>query len=382
LAGAWWNLTEGDRAQEAIEDAQRLVQGSGDTPAAARVYAQAARLAMVGCRFHDALRLGSEALRMQQTLGIEHLVPDPLQALAPAHAMTGDLDRGISELERVVQRATAAGTPEAVRAYNNLAILLWHAGDLDRVEATTLEGSALAERLGHRVHFLDSHLWWLAFQRGRWDEALLAADDFLSGSGPSGLRYLENTALGVRVRIHLARDIPDVDRDVRSRLELARATGDAQMLVPALSNALYVYRESDRAHEAESTCAEMLPMLARGMLTGHVVAWPALADPSLRTRLRDALVDAPHTPLVDVARMLAQGDVVGAADVLDRHGDVTNAAELRLAAAREFAHEGRFVECDEQVARALPFFESVGARRFIDQCERLAGSRATASPAP
>jgi tetratricopeptide (TPR) repeat protein len=381
LTGAWWNLARGERAQEAMEQAQRLVADRGDSPAAARVLAQAARLAAVGCRFEDALRFGAEALRMQQALGIENLVPDPLQALGTGHAMTGDLERGIAELEQVVERATAAGTPEAVRAYNNLAILLWHAGDLDRVEATTLAGMKLAERLGHRIHFLDSHLWWLGFQRGRWDEALAPADDFLAGGGPSGLRYSENTARGVRARIYLARDVPETELEVRRRLELARATGDAQMLVPALSNAAYINRELGRDAEAESASAELLPMLAAGMLTAHVLGWPALVHPSMREGLSDALADAPRTPLVDVARLIAHGDVVAAADRLAEHGDAANAAELRLTAAKHFADEGREDECGALVSKALPFFRSVGATRFIRACEQLV-AQPHAAPAP
>jgi class 3 adenylate cyclase/tetratricopeptide (TPR) repeat protein len=372
LSGAWWYLSHGDRARETIEQAQRLVAGRSDSYAAARVLAQASRLATVQSRYDDALQLGIDALRMQRALGIERLVPDPAGTVATARAMTGDLDRGLCELEEVVERAARVGSPEAVRSCNNLAILLWHAGDLERAEDVTRAGIRLAERLGHRMHFLDGHLRWLGFQRGRWDEALATSDAFLANSSGGAVRYGEGTALRVRARIYLARDIPSAETEARKQLELSRTSGDPQSLVPALSTAAYVYLELGHTADAQDAISEMLPILAAGMLTAHVTAWPVLADPALRTSIRTALLEAPRTPLVDVARRLAEGDVPGAADRLATQGDISSAAELRLCAARQLATEGHERERDEQLAKALPFFHSVGASRFIRECNALA----------
>jgi predicted ATPase/class 3 adenylate cyclase len=370
LGSAWWYLGQGVHARETIEHAQRLLSGRGDSPAAAQLLAQAARMAIVESRFGDALRLGTEALRIQQALGIEHAVPDPAGTVATAHALTGDLERGLRELEEVVERAAAVGSPEAVRSCNNLAILLWHAGDLERVESTTREGIRLAERSGHRMHFLDGHLSWLAFQRGQWDDALSRADAFLASSAAGPVRYAEGTAVRVRARVCLARDLPAAEAEARRQLELGRATGDAQSLVPALSTVAYV--RSELGQDAEAEIAEMLPILGAGMLTAHVIAWPVLADPALRTEICAALLDAPRTPLVDVARRLADGDVVGAAGLLEAHGDAANAAELRLCAAKQLTADGRGCERDEQLSKALAFFRSVGAARFVRESERLA----------
>ena len=377
LASAWWSRTRTDRSREAIEHAQRLVADRGDSAAAARVLAQGARLAMVDGRYGESARLGGEALRMQRALEIEHLIPDPLQAVALAHAMTGDLDRGIREMEEVVKRATEVSSPEAVRGYNNLAILLWQAGEIGRVETTSLEGKRLADRLGHRIHFLEGHLWWLAFQRGRWDEALAVVDSFLAERLTGTSRYLENTARRVRARIYLARDDAAAETEVRLELELARTIGDAQVLMPALATAAYVYRATGRQADAKDATAELLTVLARGMLTAHVLTWPVIADPSLRRDLGEALADAPPTPLVATARMIADGDVVGAADWLEAHGDLANAAELRLAAATAFDADGRRAERDAQLAQALPFFRSVSATRFIRLCESFGALRVT-----
>lgn len=371
LSSAWWYLGRGERAREAIENAQRLVAGRGDSLAALRLLSQAARFATVESRFDDAVRLGTEALRMQQVLGIEHLVPDPAGTVATARGLTSDLDRGIRELEAVIERATRLGSPEAVRSCNNLAILLWHAGDLERVEQITLEGMRLAKQLGHRMHFLDGHLWWLGFQRGRWDDALAAADAFLAQSSAGAVRYSEGTALRVRARIYLARELPAAEEEAQKQVELARVIGDPQSLLPALSTAAYVDSKLGRAAEAKAAIGEMLPFLAGGMLTAHVLPWPVLADPGLRDEICAALLEAPRTPLVDVVRSLADGDVRGAADRLAGDGDAANAAELRLCAAKQLAAEGRTRDRDEQLAKARPFFRSVGAARFLRECEML-----------
>jgi predicted negative regulator of RcsB-dependent stress response len=65
---------------------------------------------------------------------------------------------------------------------------------------------------------------------------------------------------------------------------------------------------------------------------------------------------------------------VAAAEVLDSMGAARSAALVRLRAAQEFVRTGRRAEADDQLRRALGFFRSVDATRFIREAEALLAS--------
>ncbi len=50
---------------------------------------------------------------------------------------------------------------------------------------------------------------------------------------------------------------------------------------------------------------------------------------------------------------------------------MTFAAEVRMSALRELVAAGRRAEADEQRAKVLAFYRSVGATRFIREAEDL-----------
>jgi hypothetical protein len=52
-------------------------------------------------------------------------------------------------------------------------------------------------------------------------------------------------------------------------------------------------------------------------------------------------------------------------------GAVSEEAYARLAAARMLIDEGRRHEADEQLGRALAFYRSVGAKRYVREGEAL-----------
>jgi len=83
-----------------------------------------------------------------------------------------------------------------------------------------------------------------------------------------------------------------------------------------------------------------------------------------------------HEPWRSVVNALLQGDLV---DVADRLGDVgllPDEAHTRLRAAREFVSAGRRAEADEQLRRALAFYRTVGASRYVREGEALLAASA------
>jgi hypothetical protein len=86
-------------------------------------------------------------------------------------------------------------------------------------------------------------------------------------------------------------------------------------------------------------------------------------------RVLDALPSA--WPWTRAGKAAAAGDFVGAADILSDNGHPLWEAMLRLRAGRALADRGLPDEAEEQVARSLEFFRSVGAKRYVSEAERL-----------
>jgi hypothetical protein len=55
--------------------------------------------------------------------------------------------------------------------------------------------------------------------------------------------------------------------------------------------------------------------------------------------------------------------------ILRRIGTRPDEAEAHLRAAEQLAAEGRRAEVDEQLQQALAFYRSVGATRYVSECE-------------
>ena len=68
---------------------------------------------------------------------------------------------------------------------------------------------------------------------------------------------------------------------------------------------------------------------------------------------------------------ISLGDFVAAADRYAAMGSLVFEAHARLAAAEALAADGRRAEADEQIGKALAFFRSVGATRYIREGEAL-----------
>jgi hypothetical protein len=65
-----------------------------------------------------------------------------------------------------------------------------------------------------------------------------------------------------------------------------------------------------------------------------------------------------------------------ASDIIGGMGIVTNEAFFRLRAAEQLVDEGRRAEADEQLRRALAFYRSVGATRYVREGEALLAASA------
>ena len=76
-------------------------------------------------------------------------------------------------------------------------------------------------------------------------------------------------------------------------------------------------------------------------------------------------------PWIEVVSLYAGSDFLAAADMLADIGAKPEEAEARVHAAQQLAAAGRDDDAAEQLQQAVAFYRSVGARRYLEQCESL-----------
>jgi hypothetical protein len=76
------------------------------------------------------------------------------------------------------------------------------------------------------------------------------------------------------------------------------------------------------------------------------------------------------------ASLFVSGDPRGAAEICASMGAVAEEARARLAAATLLVEQGRRAEADFELQRALAFYRSVGATRYVREGEALLAASA------
>jgi tetratricopeptide (TPR) repeat protein len=218
------------------------------------------------------------------------------------------------------------------------------------------------------------------YQRGRWDEAATISKQWLEDLGPSG-HYLEATVRVYRSQLSFARD--DVGAAVQEgelSLQRARVVKDPQVLEPILAWWAFLTLKLGRHADAADSFDELLTEWGGvhcGYANGAVApAWVAHAlgrgpevEPTLKPR-------APMNLWANAALHIVRGEFTAAADIIDQIGSLPDAAYARLRAAHALVGAERRAEADEQLGRALTFYRSVGAARYVREAEALPAATA------
>jgi plasmid replication initiation protein len=106
-----------------------------------------------------------------------------------------------------------------------------------------------------------------------------------------------------------------------------------------------------------------------------VINLPLFASAALRLGLADELAEAlgrhPVSRWTRAVEAYLAGDFAAAAAMLRAIGSKPDEAEASLRAAGKLAAEGRFAELEEQLQPTLRFYRSVGATRYLRECEAL-----------
>jgi tetratricopeptide (TPR) repeat protein len=372
LAELWWHRGDRERSREHLERARDGVAETPASPGKARVLSQVARYKALAEENVEAISAGQDALAMAETFGLDDVRAHALNNIGLGKIQQGDMT-GIRDLERSIEIAVAARSPDAARSSHNLGVVVWVQGDFRRASQLVDEAVVLAERFGNAAiaeysrHVQTQQL----FARGEWEAAGLRADAFLAACDAGESHYMESGIRCTRAWIRLARDdISGSINDVDKSLPAARKAGDPQAVYPTLATAARLYFELGRPDEAAAAAREALDTFTPTYAPVDL-AWVA-EELGVREELNAKLAQTPvQTAWHNVIRAYLASDFVAAADVLSEIGDAVEEALARLRAAEELVAQGRRAEADEQLQKSLAFWRSVGATRYVREGEAL-----------
>ncbi|HJR18847.1 MAG TPA: adenylate/guanylate cyclase domain-containing protein [Actinomycetota bacterium] len=380
LVDAFWIDGDRDRAFAHLLRARELLDPLPSSAIKAHAIVTASRFMMLAAQDEEAIRLGREALAIAEELGLDEVRASALNNIGSSSANLGH-DGWRAYLEESARIAEAATLPfELVRAKGNLAANLWAHGDLRPAFELWNESEETSGRFGQ-----------LGFKRwfsgvlvparhilGDWDGALSVADIFIADVEAGRPHYLSSAVYLARARIRLARDDTDgALADAEHGFALGTRAADPQALLPAYSDIAHVLFEIGDRERAASLASEFLSAIEPGKSIGaatsalHELSW-TLAGVGRGHELAEALKGSTNL-WARAAVAYATGDPAAAATICAEMGAVTEEAHAHMAAGRTLKAEGREEEAEEQLRRALDFFRSVGASRYVRECEARSG---------
>jgi class 3 adenylate cyclase/tetratricopeptide (TPR) repeat protein len=385
LADLAWFSVDVEGAAQGVEMAEALIADEPASPTKAYVLATIARFHMRSGKSDAAAKVGQRALEIARSLGEEKLEAVALIALGPSRAHLGDVEGGIADLKRAIAIGTATRWERTPGAYNNLASITAMAGDLREAAALNAQGEAHARNLGvgFMVDWFRAGRSYDAYTLGDWERALELVETFLSATG-SAAAQVTDLVLRVRARIRFASgDVSRAEDDVHEQLEIARRIGDPQTVVPALAIKARFALEQGRSDEASSLADEILSVAGNWGYASGESEWQdtavVLHGVGRRGDLLASIARAPSTKWTRAASLWAHDDFSAAAETLFEIGALPDEAYARVRAAEELVRVGRQPEAEEQLERALAFYRSVGARRYVREAEALVAAPASVS---
>jgi class 3 adenylate cyclase/tetratricopeptide (TPR) repeat protein len=380
-----WIAGDRDRAFEHFEGAAALLADEPASRSKAYVLGNHARFLMTGDEAERSIAIGFEAFQMAQELGLEDVEAQVLSTIGVARVMIGDLG-GRVDLEQAIAIAEQINSPEVIRGYNNLASTHAALGDLPRAFELYALATRAAERFGRirALRWLEAERMDELYWRGRWDEALTLADQFVEQAEGGLPHHREVDARLTSGRIRYARgDSAGALEDSIRALAFARRVRDPQTLFPALAfNARMLLVANDRDGAAESattllsTWADAGVTFAAFWLADLAVA---LADLNRTEDLERACAASVRIPTrwLDAALAVVNGRDLEAAGTYAAIGSLPDEAEARLRAAEALAHANRQAEVEAALAPALDFYRSVQATGLLHRAETLVAQRAS-----
>jgi tetratricopeptide (TPR) repeat protein len=348
-----------------MESARALVAEVAPSPIKALVLSELSRYHMLGGRHDEAVVVGREALAMAEELGLDVICAHALNNIGAARAAFGDRG-GFADLERSIEIATAANSPELMRGYTNLAAMYGQWGDNDRSTEAQDEGLRLGERFGptDMLHWLDiSRRLFRPYTYGQWDEAAAYADELIAGER----HYIQRSAYGIRSVVRLSRgDVAGGVQDAMECLHRAREQKDPQALLPALACAAFASMAAGKLADAERHVDEVVAFDPALYLGPTLFYLPWVLQALGRTdELADVLSRVPRpSPWLEAGKAIADGEFARAARFY---------AQPPAPAWEAYAHlrAAQVGDPEADLHRAIDVFREMNATAYLAEAEHL-----------
>jgi predicted ATPase/class 3 adenylate cyclase len=359
LADALWYSGRWDAHKAALVRAQQLVEGHEASAPVARVRAQTARHAMLDTDDEEAIRVGGEALQMAERLGLDELRANILATIGTALS-NSEPGAGDEMLREAIALGAELNSVEGPRALSNLAVSAYYQGSLSGQHELLLEACATAKRVGsdNLARFDEGLLGWSFYAIGDWDESLRRCDAFIAECETGSAHALESIAHSTRAQILLGRDDLNGAKRALSRAIQLCSELDGQAFFRVHLVAALVSHELGRLDDAQTS---LLTALAKGdrAFAHDPIAFALLAERlGVADRLDELFAQAGGGPWADIARLVAVEELAEAARRLDEAGHLSLAADVRL-------HS----QADDELEKAIGFFRSVDATRYLMRAE-------------
>jgi class 3 adenylate cyclase/tetratricopeptide (TPR) repeat protein len=368
-ANAWWYLGNRDAADIHSEQAVALLADAQPSEAKAAALAERARMLMLAAQMAASGELASAAIEIAEEMGSERILASALITRATALERGEDMERGIELAEQTRDMR------QLFRGLNNLAEALIRRGDLAATRPIYEQFLREAEHVGWtgQIVWVRAQEASLRFVMGDWDHAVATVDELLAGIESGTPHYLEPDLRSTRAVVRHARgDTAGAIADAERALAAARETKDPQTLVPALGSVADMYVREGRLDHARAAVGEALAFtrpLERHYYTEAISLLWATLELGL-TEPIEIFDRGDETDLWTNAAIAAwRGDLAAAAAVFERFDARWFEAEMRIRIARRDGDQ-------RELQRALAFFRSVGATRWISDAEALLAATA------
>jgi class 3 adenylate cyclase/tetratricopeptide (TPR) repeat protein len=386
LADIAWKQGRREEMLVYLDEARGLVEGTSRSRAHVAVLTEVARYEMLADRLGTAIELGREAIALAEELGFDDLRAHALNTVGTARADCGDRE-GFAQMEESIALATRLNSiPDVLRGHNNLTALYVLHGDFERSRAAEKKTLELADHFGHRgtARFIRAGAAVAnRYLGGEWDEALERAEAVIA-EAEQGVRFYQIAGIyAFRGLIRVGRgDAEGAASDAELAVELVRPVRDPQALFPDLAMAASIFLSSGDEMRAGQTLAEAveglreLPRLGFAVIDLPSFAWVAATLGRESEFVEVVERESFKSPWLRAGLAVASRDFRSAAEILGEIGIVSHEAFFRLRAAEQLVDEGRRAEADEQLRRALAFYRSVGATRYVREGEALLAASA------
>ncbi len=249
----WVQWARGDR-QASLSHFHRalsILEEKGETKELASAIGHISRMHMLASEYDQAIAWGDRVLALAERLDVGDAMVHTLNTVGVSRVWTGDVDKGLTQLEESLRLSLALGhVGAASRAYNNLGYTLEGTGRHAEARATLEAYLEHALQFGYRTDEAMAllHLSDLDWRYGRWESAL------------DRIPRIKELAVGIwNVIAHLlygrmGNDLgrtEEARQDLESLLSSALRIGEITNTVPYLGQLARAYaalgRESDTA---------------------------------------------------------------------------------------------------------------------------------------